>query len=544
MTTTTHTADWVRTIRDLARRANLPNVLDALEREAAGLQRDGAIHVVITGGANSGKSACINALLGKPLLPVSSLRSTAAITVHAGESERLMIDGQQQPFTALAPASRQASAAEVFIADEWLQATGIRLFERLLDANDDTLGEAIKTILRGADLTVLLIDALMPMTRADCALLNECTRRGLPLIVTISKAEGLTDEERGYVAEYTQQHVIDAGIEVTPINRLREGIEALLASIDPSAIRTRQRKEALLDVLGLLELAAHAGVDAQTMSITQRADEMKKREQRLEAQNLLWMQIEQRLNIRRQKIDEQVREYLSTNRASTLEALLHELERSVDVRQWWARDLPYRLQRELRAITGQISASIGRQVANDVRWLQEELHRQFKYPLSAPLAEPAVEIDEINVTPPAVPLADMQKLRLVSRLGTAATVILAGVTLAQAGIAGATIAISSLGGIAADYIAQRKAANDRSAVRMELDRVVQRAWLDHAARVSAKLKQGYEDLVLALRMEQDRWNQSQVQALRATPSAKAPNVEWASIFEQTQTLAMTIGMEN
>jgi GTP-binding protein EngB required for normal cell division len=541
MNTSTQVADWVRAIHDLTRRASLPNALAAIDVQTTQVRHE-MTQITVTGGANSGKSTCINGLLGKPILPTSSIRSLAAIAVQSGDNEELVIDGHAQPIAALASTQRRTSIASVFVQDEWLSAGGIRLLEQPpLDATDDDLDAVLKATLRGADIVVLLINALMPVTRVDSALINECVRRGLPLIVSVAKLDELSPEERDSVTEYTKRYLAAASVDLTPIDRLREAIEATLVSTDVAAVRMRQTKDALLDILEQLELAAHAGLDAETMNAGQRTAAMKKREEKLESQNLAWLQIEQRLSVRRQKVDEQIRDHLAVTRANTLENLSYQLEKTSDINQWWTRELPFGLHRELSNVSSQISGSISRQIAGDVRWLQEELHRQFKYPLSASLPEPAMGFDEVGIPPSNVALANMQKFRVVSRLGTVATVLLASVALAQLGFIGATIAVSSLAGLAADQLAQRVTVKDRGSVRSELDRVVQRVWLDYAAEVSAKLKNGYDQLLLALKKEQARWNESQIQALRATPSTEGAAVDWQSVLDQTQTLAAEIG---
>src|SRR5260221_5471869 len=245
MSTSKQPADWVRAIRDLARRENLTNILEALDTEAAAFRRD-AIHVVVAGGANSGKSTCINALLERPLLPASSIRSSTTISVQTGEQEQAVIDGESQPLSALAPSSGRAAAVDIFVQNEWLSATGIRILERSLDADDETLDHVLRTSLRGADLAVLLINALAPVTRVDSAFINECVRRGLPLIVTISKADELTPEDRTIVAEYSERYAGEAGLDLTPIDHLRNALETSLASMHLTAVRTRQAIEALL----------------------------------------------------------------------------------------------------------------------------------------------------------------------------------------------------------------------------------------------------------------------------------------------------------
>lgn len=530
MNNATLLADWVRKVRELARRAGRNDLLELLDVEVAGFRRD-AIHVVFAGGANTGKSARINMLLDRSVLPVSSMPSSAPVAIRHGTDE-----------------AGASSELEITLAHEWLQTTGINLFERLpLDASDDETDGVILAALRGADAVVLIVDALMPVTRVDAVLLTECARRGLPVAIVVSKCDLLSADERTAVLEYVRQHLERIGLEVpllatdltTDGGELRAAVESIVASADLERIRLRQAQEALGRLMADLESAAHRGVEALVLTEAERAAEIRRQEQKLEAQSLVWTQIEQRLTVRRQKVDEMVRGHLATSRTSILERWAFDLERTGDVHRWWTSDLPHRLRQDLRSMSLQVSNAISRQVAGDMRWLHEELHRHFKLPVGAALAEPAIELEEVEVAPPDVPLADMQKFRVVSRVGAAATVVLASIALAHSSIAVATIALSSIAGLAADQIAQRIAAKDRGAARTELDRILERAWLDLGAQASARLKTGYDGVVAALKKEQERWLDSQMLALRNTPPPAAP-IDWRGVLDAARALTSDI----
>ena len=539
-------SDWVRAIRDLARRTGLEELLDAADIEMANFRRD-RIYVVFAGGANCGKSTRINGLLGRKILPVSSMRSSAGISIWAGEDEGAVIDGEKKPLSALGDIHQQVPPknVEVSLTHEWLNTKRLCIVERLpLEASDDDVVSTLEETLCGADLVVHLIDALMPVSRIDAALLAECSSRDLPLIVALSKGDHLSNEERSTVLQYVIKHVAETGLKVSVIDTeantssddLRASIDNLVQSIDLTKVRLQQSKEGLLRVLDKLELAAHAGLEAQDMNSRERATELKKREQQFEAQDLGWTDIEQRLEVRRHKVDDQVRQHLDHTRAATLDALLFDLERSRNVRQWWDKDLHFRLQRELKVISSQVSNSISRHVAGDIRWLQEQLHRRFNFPISAPLAEPVISVNDVQIDPSHVALANMRSLRIASRIGTAATVALAGLVLREARIGGVILAVSSISGLVAEQIAQRLTDKDRSAIRAELDRFIQKVWLEYASQISERLKCGYEEIINSMKKEQERWHESQRLAL-SRALEDAPNVDWQHVLTQTQALA-------
>lgn len=537
-------SDVVRSLRDLTRRVGRTDLLEAIDSHVASSRRD-RITLVFAGGTNAGKSKRINALLERDILPVSPRRSTAEISIWAEARERVVIDGETERLAALDAMHRQAaSEVEVALAHDWLEAHHLCLVERpALDASDEELEAVLGEILSGADAVVHLIHGLMPISHLDAALLNECARRELPVILAISHGNQLSAEDRSTVLQHVERHVAGSGLKAPVIDTeamagvedLRGAIDGLVDSVDFARIRLKQSKEGLLEVLGHLELAARAGIEAQESRARESRAEHKRREQGFERQDLAWTEIEQCLDARRLEADAQVRRHLERKREAALENLSFGLERSRNVSQWWHRELPYRLQGELKGVSHQVSRAISDQVTADVRWLREELRRQFGFPLPA-VVDPAIPIDDVEIEPSDITLADMRSLRIASRIGTAATVILAGLMFTQASIGGMMLAASSMSGVAADQIATKLTDKDRSAVRAELDRLVQQVWLDRAEQVSAGLKHGYGEIIVAMKKEQENWRESQKLALDRSARSDA-EVDWQQGLEDTQALA-------
>jgi hypothetical protein len=257
---------------------------------------------------------------------------------------------------------------------------------------------------------------------------------------------------------------------------------------------------------------------------------------------MVWMQIEHQLNLRRDKVEEQIRSHLIANQDKTLAFLTYDLDRTNDVKAWWERDMPFRLRHELQAQAAGIAASIDRQLAADRKWLQEELHRQFKYPLALGL-EPGLALDEPGVDGRSLPLADAQKLKVVARVGTAAIVIAAGTLFATAGIGGAVVATSLLAGLAAEQWNMHQTSQNREKVRGELNTLVGRGCVSYASDVSAKLKNWYDKVIESVKQVQGQWQQAQIQALQVAKQkadSAAGRTDWADILRQSEALLSKI----
>lgn len=545
----TRMSEATRSIQRLAQRTGLTSILDELGIDE-NIQLAGGARVVVVGGVNVGKSTLINALVGRDVLPISLARSTVGISIYPGNDEAVQIDGQRLPLTAVKSTRATAHSADILVtlSNKWLEAGDLRLVERApLDASDADLDSMIEASLRSADAIVIVIDALMPVTRTDAAVLVECADRWLPVIVALSKGNHLAAEERVAVLEHVERHVASAGLDspvidteaMGGIERLRGAIDESVAVVDLVGLRLRRRRRALLSALKVLELAAQAGLEIETTNARDREFEGKKRQYRVEAEALEWAEIEQRLSASRQKLDEWVRGDLERSCAAIRGEIFADLERTEDVRQWWERDLPARLQRELRAVFAQVSGTISDHVARDIRWAQDELDRLFRISRVAEFGQPRVDVGGVAIEPPSISLSKTRALRIASRIGTAATLVLAGVALTHAGWAGAALAAPALAGLAADEIARRVAAKDRDAVRLEVERLLQRAWLDYSTQISAELRSSYDAILSTVKAEQETWRRKQL-AVAPGPPAARDSIDWQHVLGEIARLVSEI----
>ena len=538
-------AEWLRAARALAKRAGCEKAVEAALTKLETLGRD-TINVAIVGAPNSGKSSLINGLLERNLLPASPIPSLASFVIEgipAGDTEKFTVANASRPLAQLIDALSSAQGSPIRVAvsldSAWLRSSSLRLIEKgPLDADEKGLPQTIDGCLRDTDIVLLVVDALMPMKRAEAELLRECARRGMPTIVVLTKSVALAEEERHAVVQYVEtqarQYLPDIAVVDSNVTALKNVIAAVIRDTDFVSVRFEQFKHSLLTALDAIAAAARAGAEAESKSQSERDSEINQRKNQIDSQNLVWMQIEHQLNQRREKVEEQIRSHLTANQDKILAFLSYDLDKSNDIKAWWERDMPFRLRHEMQGQAAGISSSVDRQLSADRKWLQEELHRQFKYPLAIGL-EPGITIGETYVGGRALPLADAQKLKIVTRVGTAAVVIAAGTLFATAHIGGAILATSMLAGLGAEQWNQRQTSENRDKVRAELSTLVGRSCAYFATDVSSKLKSWYDEVIGSVKEGQEQWQQAQIQALQAAKhkgDSAAGRTDGAEILRQ------------
>lgn len=74
-------------------------------------------------------------------------------------------------------------------------------------------------------------------------------------------------------------------------------------------------------------------------------------------------------------------------------------------------------------------------------------------------------------------------------------------------------------------------------MRTHLDSAVQKASTEYALDVSRKLKAGYDEIVVALKQQQQQWQRAQDTALKMVQSATAgKDTGWQSIVDRSKAL--------
>lgn len=560
--------NWLEETSHLAAKVGCIEAIEPVLKMLKKINRD-LINIAIIGSPNSGKSSLINQILQKKLLPVTVLESEIQFFIESATDENregFLITGDQvwKPLEDLHKKSLVSESGskilDIYLVNQWLTKNGFRLIEKpSLDLSEgDEFRDLSQSFLEEADCVILIIDALMPLKRVELQFLSECSKQSIPMVVVVSKIDQLLEEEWVDVLAYISKHTefISPSLRIIPtsikpiesltensIDELKFAIQETVAGIDVLAVRTQRFIYTLLDILDTIYSAILTGIEVQTKNELEQEFELKQQQQKIDVQQLVWQEIEQQLDNRRHKVDTLLRDHLQKNQTAILEVLLYELGRTNDVKAWWERDLPFRLDRELRGLAGQLSKNINQQIGSDLKWLQEEISRQFKYPLKT-LSEPNALIDGVPIKKREVVLSNSNTLKIFSRIGTAASVILAATILAP-GLAGAGLAASVIAGLTTEQLIRWNTSQERETIRLELSKVIERARYQYALEVSRQLKENYNQIISDLKQHQLRWQQAQLQTLVAIRcnTHSGVDINWKVLGQQANQLISEIKTE-
>ena len=467
-------------------------IYDSLIEKMQRTERKSTV-VGVLGTANSGKSSIINAIAGTalPTNPISSMEGYFVDSVKSTEST-------------------------IVSTNEWMKQNNISFVEKVERIfSNETEDIEYCTYFSNMDICLYIIDAQMAYTRNDALLIEHLCKFGIPTIICVSKYEKLTDDAKKEVISYLTDKLpksdIVSVVENNNFTSLVENAKEVTTKIEEcnNAEYIKSVRNSFISFF-IVDAVSHLYEDCKSkldkcIEGEQRAETMTaEKMNKISALESEWMRIELALSTRRQNTEEKLRSRLSTRKADMLRRLSHEIEVCSDVKHYWDKELSYRIDDMMRAELQSYTQIMNTDIVNTLRWLQEEILKSFKRQ-SGFVPSITCTIDNKETTLDTIEISDNKKLKIVTRVGTAATVIAAGTLLATSGVAGVVMAISMLSGIGAEWIMGRKTKESRTKVLEVLPSILDKCELVYINQISESLKSSYEEILGNLKTSQADW---------------------------------------
>jgi GTPase SAR1 family protein len=522
--------------------------------------------LVFVGEIGRGKSTLINRLLDRRILPTGRIPTTAAVTsIVAGSTEQMVVrlpdDRRENRPVAEASwsnllASDQSNQnivpqVRLTLDNSWLQELDVEILDT--PGVDDLKGQRaslISELLGQCDVAVLLVSASFPFSLTEAAFLEQkVIGQHVPrIIVVVSRLDTLSQEERPKQLKAVSERVsrVSRQVPIVPAHPvdesttedkalaiIRSQIKAMVSKADRRAWRSRQIAGAIADHLQQLVEAGRTAIAAAQMSAAKREEAIRQARAEAYSAERQWDQIDLELNQRRLYVDAELRKRLQSAKNYLVEILYFDLSKTSNPKFWWEKDFPFRLNRELVTLAQHSEVFLIDSLARDLKWLQETAEQTFGVKVS----KPATDADKpIGITPKIreIPLTDIQRMRLFSRIGSGTATIAGYVFLGPIGSV-----ISAATGIISEFTLSEKVEQQREQLYPEIQRSIDRAVEEYNGLISSRLRKLYEQLAQELKREQDIWLEAKNAALEAGEPAEDQK-DWQRLIDEAATLRSDI----
>ena len=509
--------------------------------------------VAVVGEFSRGKSTFINNLLGRKILPVGDLPTTALLTrIRFNNVEKLVHFNQRNQKVADLPLSQDSwdgLVAENFgksdptgtvfagVKSEWLGRNNIEIMDTP-GAGDLEAKRAriIGDALLGCDGAIITVTATGAMSMSEKLFIEQrlLSRKTPFMMLIITKLDLIRKAEREKIIQYVQDKLTSWNMNIpvfipAVVDGLSEKYKDIMGldKIKAKVVSWMNDKERVKMTEEWIATQALEVVDRELSVLYEQkalleADEHKREElieekkNRLKKAELAWEDIRIKMLSRGKDCYDQLIRKAAEYRETITERLQYEVSHTPDPARWWQDDYTYRLKVELANMAVGIENTISRVITEDMRWFNSVLENSFKTHVICE-KETIADRDLVKdvIVSRELDFEDIGKKRNAVRVGTAALSIAGYALCSSVGFLPliATMGVSTGSSIVSEKVFKKKIDEQRTLISEALATEVPRAISEATAESERRIKAVYDDIIKAAKEKEEVWTQAQLTAI-------------------------------
>ena len=505
------------------------NQVEALKGES--------IRVGVFGQPCTGKTSLINALLGTNL-PVSTLPSERNYHIRYSESATNAISSGDQ---------------SISLNSVWLRDKKAEIMEVNADIIPDQTSQIdICKIISQFDVCIFLTNAQAALNRADLFVLQNLNDVGVPALVVLSRMDLLNDEDQNTIVSYLKNHL--NGLYKVSVLQLSKAISSssteivdainlLLSQANVNQSRSNFKNFYMGMAISKLFEICQNHIDESKAKNEAIEKSASNKIAELNSRTIDWLKLETQLRMKTSEITDKLRSVLAKRKDDIIRRLNHDVDVCGDVKLFWEKDLPFRFEEIMRIELNSTTQMVNTELMRTLQWLQDTLLKQFRCKMSLTTSIVSDNSTVITTDGTDVSVADTQKLKIVTRIGTAATVIAAGTLLASAGIGGIIMAISMVSGIGAEFFMRKQSSESKEKIKQVIPDIVNRSQLQIISDFNQKIEEVTSEIIAQLQAMKLDWIEQREKSIAQEKSIAIFNnnpSKWESLMQRINQLAVLI----
>lgn len=562
--------DWLSELQTIANSYNLSEISNQLNEYEYRLLQP-RFRLAIVGEFSRGKSNLINTILKDNVVPTGNLPTTSTlISIFPDKKNQIEVylpnnnveirpvsEESWKDLLAVDPTGNNQeilAKIRVKLNNSWLEKLDVELIDTP-GASDlsDRRSALVFDLLSQCDGAVLVISATMALSLTEIAFLEEqIIGRHIPrVLVVVSKLDLIKPEERATVFEHIRDRlakispdipivslhpVDDKTSELDTTQAIKNHLEKMANQSERQIWRSHQIANQLIDSCQQLKQLGESAIANGKLDQAQRQKEIHKMQQLIQDAEIYWQQLELDLERKRIKNYQQLEKKIIEVKNNLLEILKFQIKKATNPKAWWQDDLPFILRKELVTFSRNIENSIVERIARDNSWLEEKVQEYFGQEIATVLPVSNYNLDIITDVE-NLPLADLQKYRLLTRLGSSAAIIGGYVLGGPIGIIAST-GIWLLG----ENLMNKTIEEQKQLIQQELQQKMDSCFNKYSQKVAERLQQVYKQIIQEIRQEEKVWKQNQQILVENSNFSNSQEEvkKWAQLINQVNNLQTTI----
>ena len=496
--------------------------------------------ICIMGHPNCGKTTFLNSLLEIELV-TSSVSSNKEYVITYDEKEHVEESSK--------------GADRVYLNNRWLKDNDVQIIE----VNNDIVHEELSQLevcrlLSICDACIYIMNSQSAFNRTDKLLLQSLDELSLPTIVLLSRADILSDDDYIQVKTFVNDNLLHyknvtfidiAGVALNRIGAetLKSQIEVLLSKMD--IIKTRAGFENFY--LGYALSRLFEQCQNNILACHEKQEGIRQltsaKKSELNEKTAEWLKLETQFRQKMIDISGKLRIFLTGREEDMVRRLSHDVDVCGDIKLFWEKDFQFRLEEMMKAEVNSAMQMVNQELLKAVQWLQDSLIKRFRCKMS--VASGITNDRNINVISSAsdVEVTDTNKLKIFTRIGTAATIITAGALFATSGIGGIVMAVSMMSGVGAEFIMRKKSNDSKESIKKRLPEIISRTQLHIITDFDHKIGNMTSDIVSQIHSLKEDWIESSFKGIEQDESIALFNfspAKWENIMDRINNLSAII----
>ena len=403
-------------LSDFAKQTGYIDIAKTANKIISDVQKQ-TFSIAVVGEFSRGKSSLINKLLGKEILPVGNLPTTAMLTsikYGYGENDVLRVLNYNNEQLGKYSVSRDIwnkicdnktpddlvnEKTVVTLNIPWLQEAGIEIIDTpgagdLEDARAKVIGDALIS----CDAAIIVISATSPFSLSEKLFIEQrlITNKVPFLMVVITKLDLVEEDQRSEVIDYIKSKLqtlnSDLPLFISDETYKTDDFDSNYAGIDKikkqiiSWKNNPERKKlteqsiaakafSLLNILKETLKEKKALIDKDDNEIKK---EIENKKLQIMQNSLIWEDLRLKLDEKADECTDFIYKQMSEYKDDLIENLRISLYDTKDIKEWVKNVYPNKTRIELTIIASKLNSDLRSRIAKDKEWFLAELMKQFK----------------------------------------------------------------------------------------------------------------------------------------------------------------------
>ncbi len=539
--------------------------------------------VAVVGEFSRGKSTFINKLLGKNILPVANMPTTAMLTRirHSDDEGITIFDAKSkvrkklplsaaswQNYVAADDGNDPNGVAFVNVKSPWLKA-GIEIIDTpgagdLEASRAKLIGDALKI----GDAAIITISALMAMSMSEKTFIEErlVAKKTPFLMLIVTKLDQVEVSQRNKIVDYIKEKLniwkfngikvfIPYNMEM-PDDKYKDvmGMDKIVKQIN-SWVVSSDRKRLTMEWTALklkshLESTIDYAKECQCLmgesDADKRAQLLDKKNNMLVEADKIWDETKMQMLKKGEDCYDMFLNKVNDYKASLIEKMQFEISHVSNPQRWWQEDFPYKIKMEMTNLSNVTESMVSRNYTRDTAWFNSVIERNFKMGVIASNEEILDRESFTSVTAGAdnVQLADLNKSKNISRIGITALSICAAMACTAVGAMPiiATMGIGTGGSILSETLFKKKAETQKQVIKGEVQARIPQIVDNATASSENRIKSMYSNVVKEATKQQEKWVNAQKSAISMADekSGKAVGFDANALIKELRDICVKI----